>query len=171
MEEIFKRVSTREFIDKEIEKDKIKKLLMAGMASPSARNQKTWEFLVCDDKRLLIEISNRSKNHYMAKDAALAIIVLCNKNKVISPLYVEQDLAAATENILLEATHLGLGTCWLGVAPNEERMNNFKEIFNLNDDYYAFSVIVLGYPKKEIIKVRTYDEAIVHHNSIGKKYE
>ena len=171
MEEIIKRVSIREYLDKEIEKEKVKKLLLAGQVAPSARNQRPGEFIVCDDKALLNEISNRCKNHYMAKDAPLAIIVLGNKNKEKSPMYTYQDLSAATENILLEVTHLGLGSVWLGVAPNEERMNNLKEIFNLTDDYFAFSIIVIGYPKNEVIKERKYDDSLVHHNKLNRKYE
>ena len=69
-------------------------------------------------------------------------------------LLTERDLGKAP---ILEATHLGLGSVWLGVAPNEERMNNIKEIFDLSDDYYAFSIIVIGYPKKEVIKERKYE--------------
>ena len=115
-------------------------------------------------------MADRCPNHRMAKGAPLAIIVLCNKTKMTTPLYVEQDLSAATENILLEATHLGLGSVWLGVSPNEERMNNLKEIFGLNDDYYAFSAIIIGYPKNEIIKERKYDDNLVHHNKLGNKY-
>lgn len=171
MEEIIKRVSIREYLDKEIEKEKVEKLLLAGQVAPSARNQRPWEFIVCDDKELLNEISSRCKNHYMAKDAPLAIIVLGNKNKEKSPMYTYQDLSAATENILLEATHLGLGSVWLGVAPNEERMTNLKEIFNLTDDYFAFSIIVIGYPKNKVIKERKYDDSLVHHNKLNKKYE
>lgn len=166
MKEILKRVSSREYLDKKIDKELIEKILLAGMSAPCAKQQRAWEFLVCDDKNLLSQISERCKNHYMAKDGSHAIIVLCNKNKIISPLYVDQDLAAATENILLEATHLNIGSVWLGVAPNVERMNNIKEIFNLSDDYYAFSIIVLGYPKKEIVKERKYDESIVHYNKM-----
>lgn len=166
MQEILDRVSIREYLEKEVEKEKVEKLLLAGMSAPSARNQRAWEFLVCDDKVLLTQISEKCKNHYMAKDAPLAIIVLGNKNKVTSPLYLDQDLAAATENILLEATHLGLGSVWLGVAPNEERMGNINNIFNLEDNYYAFSIIVIGYPKNNIRKERKYDESIVHHNKI-----
>ena len=171
MEEIIKRVSIREYLDKEVEKEKVEKLLLAGQVAPSARNQRPWEFIVCDDKELLNEISSRCKNHYMAKDAPLAIIVLGNKNKEKSPMYTYQDLSAATENILLEASHLGLGSVWLGVAPNEERMTNLKEIFNLTDDYFAFSIIVIGYPKNEVIKERKYDDSLVHHNKLNKKYE
>lgn len=166
MKEILKRVSIREYTDEKITKDEIEKMLLAGMSAPTAKNQRAWEFLVCDDVNLLTQISNRCKNHYMAKDAPLVIIVLCNKTKITTPLYVDQDLAAATENILLEATHLGLGSVWLGVAPNSERMNSFKEIFNLSEEYYAFSAIVIGHPKKENIKERNYDEKIVHYNKL-----
>ena len=171
MQEILKRVSVREYLDKKVGFEKVKKLLLAGMCAPSARNQKAWEFLVCDDVNLLKKISEGSKNHYMTKDAPLAILVLCNKDKITSPTYIDQDLAAATENILLEVTHLELGAVWLGVAPNEERMQYLKQLFKLDDNYYAFSIIVIGYPKKEVIKERIYDESIVHHNNIGHKYE
>lgn len=171
MKEILKRVSIREYFDKKVEKEKIEKLLLAGMCAPSARNQRAWEFLVCDDKELLAKISEGSKNHYMAKEAPLAILVLCNKNKITSPTYVDQDLAASVENILLEVTHLDLGAVWLGVAQNEERMQYLKDLFKLEEKYYVFSVIVIGYPKKEVIKERKYDDTIVHYNKLGNKYE
>ena len=53
MEEIIKRVSIREYLDKKVEKEKVEKLLLAGQVAPSARNQRPWEFIVCDDKNLL----------------------------------------------------------------------------------------------------------------------
>ena len=86
MEEIIKRVSIREYLDKEVEKEKVKKLLLAGEVAPSAKNQRPWEFIVCDDKSLLNEIGNRCPNHKMAKDAPLAIIVLCNNNYMVKDL-------------------------------------------------------------------------------------
>ena len=171
MKEILKRVSVREYLDKKVEEEKVKKILLAGMSAPCARNQKAWEFLVVDDKEILNKIGDGAKYHAMAKEAPLAILVLCNKSKITSPTYVDQDLAAATENILLEVTHLDLGAVWLGVAQNEERMNYLKNVFDLDDNYYIFNVIVIGYPKKEIIKERKYDETIVHYNKIGNKYE
>ncbi len=170
MKEILKRVSVREYLDKEIEKEKIEKMLLAGMSAPSAKNQRAFEFMVVDDKKLLLEMSKRNQYHFMTKDAALVIVVLGNKNKATSLGYLDQDLAAATENILLEATHLGIGSCWLGVQSNEKRMNDYKEMLNLDDNYFAFSVIALGYPKKEIIKERKYDESIVHYNKLYGKF-
>ena len=171
MKEIFKRVSVREYASKKIEKEKVERLLFAGMVAPCARNQKAWEFLVCDDEALLNKIGDGAPYHKMAKKAPLAILVLCNKNKITSPTYIDQDLAAATENILLEVTHLGLGAVWLGVAQNEDRMAYLKGVFNIPDNYYVFNVIVIGYPKNEVKKERVYDRNIVHHNYLGKRYE
>ena len=53
MEAIFKRVSVRKYEEKEVEDEKIEKILRAGMASPSAMNQQEWEFYVIKDKNKL----------------------------------------------------------------------------------------------------------------------
>ena len=130
------------------------------------------EVIVTADKEVLEKVRKASLLGRMK--APLAIVVCGNLSRAL-PLkmatYWIQDCSAATENILLEATHLGLGSVWLGVCPNEERMNNLKEIFNLTDDYFAFSIVVIGYPKKEVIKERKYDETLVHYNKLNNKYE
>ena len=56
-------------------------------------------------------------------------LVCADKNKNDSLDYCQQDLAAATENMLVEAKSLGIGSCWLGVYPNEERLFGFKSVF------------------------------------------
>ena len=53
MKEIFKRVSVREYTNQKVEKEKVEKLLFAGMVAPCARNQRAWEFLVVDDEKIL----------------------------------------------------------------------------------------------------------------------
>jgi nitroreductase len=65
--------------------------------------------------------------------------------------YLLQDCSAAIENLLLGAHALGLGACWLGVHPREERMLKLKEIFSLPSNIIPVAVIALGRPgeKKE----------------------
>ena len=58
-----------------------------------------------------------------------------------------QDASSATTLILLEATSLGLGSCWCGIYPNEDRMNIVKEVLNISDDFIPFSVIALDIQK------------------------
>ena len=58
MNAIFKRKSIRKFLDKEIEDDKIERLLKAGMQAPSAMNTQPWEFVVVKDKKSIEIIEN-----------------------------------------------------------------------------------------------------------------
>ncbi len=60
MNAIFKRKSIRKFLDKEIEDEKIERLLRAGMQAPSAINSQPWEFLVVRDKKGIGKIENIS---------------------------------------------------------------------------------------------------------------
>jgi nitroreductase len=171
-EVLLKRRSIRKFKDTPVSDEIINELLHAAMSGPSACNRRPWDFYVVKSEEMLAQV--RKATLFGRMNAPLAIIVCGNLTRAL-PMqlssYWIQDCSAATENILLEATHLGLGSVWLGVCPNEERMNNLKEIFNLTDDYFAFSIVVIGYPKKEVIKERKYDETLVHYNKLNNKYE
>lgn len=164
MENIFTRRSIRKYEEKVIEKQKIEKLLKAAMQAPSAGNQQPWEFLVIENKETLNKLSEISPYATMLKECPLAIIVLSNEEKMRFPEYWQQDLGAATQNILLEAVELGLGSVWLGVAPLKDREEFIKKIFNLPQNITPFNIIVLGYPKEPQINkfVDRYEENRVH---------
>ena len=71
--------------------------------------------------------------------------------------YVDQDLSAATQNILLEAEHLGLGAVWMGIAPLKERMDGAKTVLELGDEYEVFALIAVGYPDNKPAMHDRYD--------------
>ncbi|NLL73261.1 MAG: nitroreductase family protein [Clostridiales bacterium] len=148
MEVIFNRRSIRRYKKQAVESEKIEKLLRAAMQAPSAANQQPWEFIVVQEKETLEKLSKISAYSKMTAEAPLAIVLLGNEDRMTLQLHWEQDLAAATQNILLEAAHLGLGGVWLGVAPMEERMEIISEIFNLKDKIKPFCVIPIGYPEE-----------------------
>lgn len=106
---IFKRKSVRKFTEEKVSDDKINNLLKAGMQAPSSCNSQPWEFIVVskeDDKQAI------SQMHQFAKPAANAshlIITVGNLNEAKVIRMIEQDLGACNENILLQATHEGLG--------------------------------------------------------------
>ena len=165
METIFKRVSMRRYQDKAVEKEKLEKLVRAGMAAPSAGNQQPWEFYVVTRKDLLAELSNTSKYSICVKDAAAAIIP-CFRTSAEALMFkecVQLDMSAATENILLEAVELGLGAVWLGVAPVEERMAKVRKCLSLPQDVEAFSIISVGYPAYEKEVKDRFDPERVHY--------
>lgn len=149
METIFKRRSIRRYEDKQVENEKIEKLLRAAMQAPSAGNQRPWEFIVVKDKETLKRLSNVSPYSNMVATANLAIVLLSNKDYMKYPEYWQQDMAAATQNLLLEASYLGLGAVWLGIAPLKERMEYVKEIFDLPENVDVFAIVPIGYPLEE----------------------
>ncbi len=164
METINNRRSVRKYTDQKVEKEKIELLLRAAMQAPSARNQQGWEFLVIEDKEALKALAPYNPFAKCLEGAALGIIVLCNKEGLIVPAKADQDLGAATQNLMLEAASLGLGTCWLGTWPDEDRVEFIAKMFNLPENVYPYAVISIGYPEKEDANkfVDRYDESKIH---------
>ena len=140
---IFKRKSVRKFKQEKVPDELIENLLKAGMQAPSSCNSQP----------------------QFAKPAANAshlIITLGNLNEAKVIGMIEQDLGACNENILLQATHEGLGAVWLGFHPIEERTLKLKEYLEIPDYCIPFSVICVGWPAQEgEVKLR-YDKSKVH---------
>lgn len=164
MNSIFNRRSVRKYLLKSIEPEKTEKLIRAAMQAPSAGNQQPWEFIIVREKECLEKLSEVSQYSGLVKNAPLAIVMLVNKECLKYPDYWEQDLSAAAQNILLEAVEIGLGAVWLGIAPEIDRMEYIKKLFNLPNSVEVFGIIAVGYPEKEgaNIFVDRYDVKKVH---------
>ena len=162
MNEIFKRRSIRKHLNKEVEEEKIIKILKAGFAAPSARNEQPWEFYVVKDKNKIVELSQISEYCAFAKDAPL-IIVPCFKINEERYEFNLIDLSAATENILLEVTALGLGACWCAVSPRYDRVEAVEKIINIKEGLKPFALVPIGYPAEEKEGHDIYKEEAVHY--------
>ena len=149
---ILKRTSVRSYEDRAVESEKMEKLLRAGMAAPTAVNKQPWHFIVVTDKTQLRRLSEANPNAAMAAKAPLAIVVCGDMDKALEgdarELWV-QDCSAATENILLAATGLGLGAVWTGTYPSEERCAAVAETLRLPETLIPLCTIVIGYPDAE----------------------
>lgn len=166
MNSIFTRRSIRKYLTTPVEDEKIQKLLKAGMAAPSAHNQQPWHFIVVNDKEKLSRIANSHPYAKMLHDAPLAIIICTSKKDEMKNIQLyPQDCSAATQNILLMAEELNLGSCWIGVYPTEERMNEIRKAIELNNSIEPFSVIALGYKGEEKKSNTRFDEKLVHYNN------
>lgn len=144
---ILKRRSVRKFKDTPVPRELIDKLLEAAMAAPSACNRKPVDFYVITNEEKLQEISMCGR--FTRFKSPLIIVVVGNLKRAL-PLgmadYWIHDAAAACENILIEATSLGLGSCWCGVHPQKRTMERVSEAISLNDKQIPFAIIKLGYP-------------------------
>lgn len=168
MKEIGIRRSVREYSDKVVEKEDIEKILRSAMQAPSACNQQGTRFLVVDDKALLNEVSSRFKTMRFANMASFIIVFLIDKTNLIAPQMATQDASAATQNAMLEAVSLGIGSCWCGVCGREERVEEVKKLFNLKENLEPFSIVTFGYPLKEdaFKYIDRYDAKKVYYNKV-----
>ena len=158
MELINTRRSVRKYKNDKLNRDDIMKVLKAGMQAPSARNQQPWEFIVIEDLKIIEKIKLVSSGAKNIENAPCVIAVLFKDNiEVPFNFFAVQDLGACVQNILLEATHLQLGSLWVGV--HNDRQKAFQEAAETNKNIYAF--IALGYPENnEVFKfVDRFDEA------------
>ena len=159
---IYERVSIRRYEDKLVEDEKLVELLRAGMQAPSAANQQPWEFYLVTDKQKLSELSKSHQYAGPVGRAAAAIVVCSRKDGLIFPWYSDIDCAICSENILLRATELGLGSVWLGIAPEKDRMAKLKEILSIPDTLEAFALIAVGYPGESRKQEDRFDESRIH---------
>jgi len=164
MEEILKRRSIRRYTEKEVSEEVVTELLKAAMSAPSAHNQQPWEFVVIDDRKTLDTIPSFHPYSSMLASAPLAILVCANSSSLAAEDFWPQDCAAATENILLAATSLGIGSVWLGVYPKAELMKGLKDLLSLPGYITPFALVSLGYPAVEKGPSDRYDPVRVHRN-------
>lgn len=154
---ILARRSIRGFVEKPVEREKVELLLKAAMAAPSACNLQPWAFIVVDEPELLKSLlDSTEQGHY---NAQLAIVV-CGIKKHI-PWDGDgwmQDCGAAAQNIMLEATELGLGSVCIGGFDDEA----LCPLLDIPEDVLPLCIIELGYAAWERAPRSWYTDEAVH---------
>lgn len=164
MKTILERRSIRKYTGEPVPEEDLKDLLKAAMAAPSAHNKQPWGFIVVKDRQLLTEITKFHPYSKMLNEAPVAVIVCGDLEKEGSEGYWVQACSAATENILLAAHDKGLGTVWLGVYPNADRIEDIRRIFDIPGHVVPLNVIAVGHPAEKKGPADRYDEKRVHLN-------
>ncbi len=160
VENIFARRSIRKYLDRPVEENDLQTLLEAGMAAPSSRNLRPWHMVLVTDRSILDRLAEAHPYGKMLFEAPAAIAVCADVE--ISPDFWIQDCAAGTENILVAAAGLGLGTVWLGCHPREDRVSAIKSILGIPEGIGVLSLIAVGYPGEKKEPRTQYDESRVH---------
>lgn len=162
MNSIFHRISVRKYEQRAVDPEKIEMMLKAAMAAPSACNQQPWEFYVVTDKELIGQLSEASPYAKCAKEAPV-VFVPCFRSEGIAPEYFNIDMSAAVENLLLEADTLGLGAVWMGISPDEGRMEAVRKVLDIPTNLNAFALVPCGYPAEEREQENRYEESRIHY--------
>jgi nitroreductase len=160
-EAIEKRRSIRSFdADKEVPEEIVEEILRCGCMAPSAGNVQPWRFIVVRDAELKRALADAALGQDFVAEAPV-VIVVCSDLSAHSlsygqrgvELYSIQDAAAATQNILLAATALGFGTCWVGAFREEEA----SRVLRLVKDLRPLVLIPVGYIAGETPSPRKMD--------------
>lgn len=167
MKTIFERRSVRNFTDQKISEENKNELLRAGMAAPSGNNDQPWHFIVIDDKKILGEITKIQPYSRPILDAQFVIIVCgdrkLKKVKEFTEFWV-QDCAAATQNILLAAQSMGIGSVWMGLYPVEDWVNGIKKLLALPENVIPLSLMPFGYPAEKTTPADRFIPERIHKN-------
>ena len=172
MLELFaQRRACRKYSDRPVEKEKIEEIVKAGLLAPSGMNRQTPVIIAISDKKTrdaLMEINRTIDPNFIKPGdsfygAPVVLLVIANKNGLSI-----HDGAATIENMLLEATNQGLGSCWIHRAKEEiedERCRKLLSFTGLNfDDYVGIGHVIVGYSLME-----EYPEKVIKEGRVFYK--
>jgi nitroreductase len=142
------RRSIRKFKNQPIPDDTVTQLIEAATYAPSAGNLQPWQFIIAKNPTVKKKLVQAAYNQAQAEQAPIIIVVCVDEKQTSSygtrgkNLYCLQDTAAATQNIMLTAYSLGLGTCWIGAFKEDEA----KKAVNAPEGARPVCMIPVGYP-------------------------
>jgi len=167
LQPIFARRSVRRYAAGDVAPEMVRDLLEAAMAAPSACATDPWHFVVVRDRATLNAVAEVLPNGKMLRQAPVGIAVVGDRQRAHRGLesYLLQDCCAATQNLLLAASALGLGAVWLGVHPNEDRMAGLAKLFALPPHAVPVAMVALGMPAETPPPRTRFRAEAVHHES------
>ncbi|MCD4782557.1 MAG: nitroreductase family protein [Candidatus Eremiobacteraeota bacterium] len=156
---IKKRRSIRKYLPNQIRQEELNAIIEAGIYAPTAKRDEPWYFTVIQDRKIIDIINEKTKLQMAKSDTdwiaekgqceeyhvfhhAPTVILVSGRESAFSPLI---DCSAATQNMLLAAESLGIGSCWIGLIRfmflDEEEI----EMFDVPEGYKPYYAICLGY--------------------------
>jgi nitroreductase len=154
---ITKRRSIRQFTGAAVPREKLITALKAAMAAPSGMNRQPWSFLVITKKETVAALCRAHAHATFGVSAGAVILPFGVKE---GQKWFDQDMAAATENLLVTLANLGLGATWCGM--DDARQAAIRPLVGLPDDQFVFALIPVGIPGEEKPARTQYDESRVH---------
>ncbi len=153
-EAIRTRKSVRSFLDRDIEEDKLQRILEAVRLAPSAKNLQEWRFVVVRDRHKREQLAQAAHNQAFVSEAPVVIACCAETDKHVMRCGLECypiDVAIAIDHLALAAVSEGLGTCWIGSFESER----VKQILGIPQEIIVVELLPLGYPQDPAIKEKS----------------
>ncbi|MBQ7411215.1 MAG: nitroreductase family protein [Clostridia bacterium] len=141
------RYSCRYFSEKEIEQEKIDKILEAARLAPTGRNSQSQKILILTDKEELSKLGGCTPYGW---NAPLVMLICYDKNESWKRRCDGADggiidMSIITTHMMLEVTNLDLGATWIGAFDPIKA----REIYNIPENYELAAILPIGYPAED----------------------
>ncbi len=159
LEAIRRRRTVRNFTGATIPRADLETIVDAGRLAASGYNRQPWDFVVITDQGMIDRLKIAAQ--WMERAAAIIAVVLDPTTK-----YWLEDGSAAVQNMLVAATALGYGACWLEgyTLPLE---GQFKELLGVPADKRLLTLVPLGVPAEWPTKEKKSLEQVIHWERWG----
>ena len=146
------RHSIRKYTDQQVKPEDVQLILEAALLSPTSKSSRSWQFIVVEDKDILVRMSECKPAGAMPlKGCAFAVVVCADPAK--SDAWIE-DASIAAEMMQLQAADLGIGSCWIQIrdryasdsTPSQEKV---QELLEIPETLPVVCVMTFGYPAEE----------------------
>ncbi len=164
IDDLLSRRSVRKYTAESVTSEQLNAALRVAMAAPSAMRCDPWRFIVLTERADIDALAELLPYGKMLHNAPAAFIV-CGDLTVAHRgelSYLLQDVSASIENLLLALHAQGLGAVWLGIHPNEDRIQGVTERFGLPPGILPISAISVGHPAETPPPQTRYDASKVH---------
>lgn len=156
LELLKKRASVRQYQARPVEREKLEAIIDTARLAPTARNEQPWEFVVVTDEGKKAEIASLTDYGRFIAKAGACVAVFCRETK-----YYLEDGSAATTYILLAATELGLGACWIA-GDKKGYTEDIRKALGVPSEYKLVSLVALGYPGEHQPKPKRELNTVLH---------
>ena len=176
MEQIEMRRSIRKYLNKPIEDEKIMQLIESARLAPSGSNTEPWRFIIIKSEWMRQKLAETANDQKWMLSAPAFIVCVADSSArmhVDGKLKLDEnspqeavkqiirDTSIAIEHMILEATSLGLGTCWV----SSFTQNQIRPILSVPPDKYVVGIVTVGYagekptarPRKKIEEIVRYE--------------
>jgi nitroreductase len=133
------RRSIRHFSSQPVPRDLIEKIVDAGRMAASACNEQPWEFIVVTDPAVRAQLAELSIHGKFIAESPACIVVFSK----MWDFFLE-DCAAATQNLLVAARALDLGTCWVA-GDKKPTAPQICSLLGVPEGYRLVSLVAVGY--------------------------
>jgi nitroreductase len=164
IDEIYTRRSIRSYNDKTIQNDDLKLILSAGLSAPNGINLAPLEMVVIRTPEAKEQIASIYPPAQFCRQAPVSVLICYDENKntayAKANSYGPLDAAAAAQNMVLTATHLGIASCWTHAWSHIEQ---YQQLCKLPSTIIPVALLVLGYSDTLFSKKDGYDASKIHY--------